>query len=278
MSTIEIENGVVGYADVVNYVIKHGERRAPRGLPTLDAGELTVIMYDVSRSLPLGVCRDVNRRVAAAEAVQLIGGFSDPRLLITASPNFQRFLEPDTQRFYGAYGDRVRLQVPAALHKLRADPATRQAVITLWDPWLDNLPGHRDYPCTVALHFELKNDQLHLRTTMRSQDVWLGSPYDWFQFTQLQQTAARALGVSPGPYRHTTWSTHIYEADVERVEWLRPAVGPPEWQPRGLGSVEDNFHSIMMRARTLPYSDIPTMTMSECWYRDQLTPLTELSS
>lgn len=278
---LEMTTGASGYPRVLDHVLRHGRPREVRGLATREAGFLTVRIHDVTESLPLGVGRGVSRTVAAAEALQLIGAFSAPELL---PPAFDRFREDDG-RFWGAYGERVGRQVPATLAKLVADPGTRQAVITLWDPRLDNQPGKRDYPCTVMLLFEREDDALRLTTVMRSQDVWLGAPYDWFQFTQLLQTAAGSLGLAVGDYTHVTLSTHIYEENVESARdivaaWDRGDLADRarEWQPRGLGIPGEEFALVAQRAavlrayttsnRTFP---LPVdVTPSEKWYATYL--------
>jgi len=239
---------------------------------------VTVALDSAYGALPLGTGRNVSRAIGAAEAAQLIGGYSDPDLMVRIASPFARFLEPETGRFHGAYGTRVGNQVLFALNKLTADRDTRQAVITLWDPIRDNEPDRRDYPCTVALRLSLWNDRLDLDVVMRSNDVWLGAAFDWFQFTQLQLTCARALGVAPGVYRHTAWSLHIYETDIERAQQL--AVDPTravEWQPEGLGRPGQNFYDIQQRALALRYPDDPRRaddTPSERWYREHLAPFT----
>lgn len=280
--TLEMITGASGYARVLDHVLRHGRPREVRGLATREAGFLAVRIHDVTASLPLGIGRGVSRAVAAVEALQLIGAFSSPELL---PPAFDRFKEDDG-RFWGAYGERVGDQVAAALAKLVADPGTRQAVITLWDPRLDNQPGKRDYPCTVMLTFELNEyGVLRLTTVMRSQDVWLGAPYDWFQFTQLQQTAASALGLRVGDYTHVTLSTHLYEENVQSAQeivdkWDRGLLdgGDREWQPRGLGVPGEEFVMVSQRAAVLRAhvaSDrvfpLPVdATPSEKWYAEHL--------
>lgn len=280
---LEVADGVSGYPQLVEHVLFHGQKREARGLPTVDAGWLTVMIHDTTRCLPLGVGRNVNRRIAAAEAVQLVGGFSSPDMLVRASRNFERFVEPDTGRFWGAYGERTVDQFAPQVVKLRADPETRQAVVTLWDPWRDNQRGKRDYPCTVAVGLEVNRGALELNVVMRSQDIWWGTPFDWFQWGQVQHTVARSLGVEVGPYRHTTWSTHIYTAMISETENL---VTPPhrderEWQPLGFGVDEPGHRpSIIMsqsRAREIGHGHHARLTggptPSEAWYVDQLAPL-----
>src|SRR5260370_41880706 len=53
---------------------------------------------------------------------------------------------------------------------------------------------------------------------MRSNDAWLGLPYDVFTFTRIQAYVAAAVGVEPGRYTHTVGSLHLYERDWERAE------------------------------------------------------------
>lgn len=273
MRVIEVPNGIMGYGPLVELVWRNGKRREPRGIPTFDAGPVTVIMRDINYSLPLHVGRNINRKIAAAEAVQLIGGFSAPKLLDYASPNFKQFAEDDG-RYWGAYGRRVRDQVSHVVSKLSRDVDSRQAVITLWDPFMDNQPNKRDYPCTVMMHFAIIDAVLEMTVTMRSQDVWWGTPYDWFQFTQLQHTVARLLNVHPGTYRHITLSTHLYERNMSDVEKL---LVPPhedlwEWQPRGIGKSGDRSHVTMNRAQQLVdhgATPIDGLTESERWYVEQ---------
>ena len=56
---------------------------------------------------------------------------------------------------------------------------------------------------------------------MRSNDVWLGAAYDFFQFTRLQIAMAWVLGVAPGTYAHHVGSLHIYEQHYGAAEELK---------------------------------------------------------
>lgn len=272
-TVIDIETGRIGYTHVVRTVVDWGEARAPRGLQTLDLGHTIIRVDSPYDALPLGVGRSLNPAIGAGEAVQLIAGRPDHGLMPRISANFKRYAEPSGQ-FHGAYGSRVMGQVGAVVKKIKKDRDTRQAVVTLWDPVLDNVPDRLDYPCTIALNFALVDDKLELRTLMRSNDVWLGLPYDIFQFTQLQLTVARALDVVAGRYTHETWSLHIYGEHVGLVTQLTPPTGDGHLLPNGFGHDGDTWEHIRWRAREILYGGalVRDRTESENWYVRELQP------
>ena len=99
---------------------------------------------------------------------------------------------------------------------LRRDPCSRRAVINFSVP----NPGRfetRDEICTIALVFGLRDGRLDCTGVMRSNDVWLGTPYDVVFFTELQKHIANELGVGYGKYTHFAVSLHAYMRDIDRV-------------------------------------------------------------
>jgi thymidylate synthase len=92
--------------------------------------------------------------------------------------------------------------------KLTADPNSRQAVIHIKDA--SDKPT-KDTPCTVCLQFSIRDNRLYMTTYMRSNDLWLGMPYDFFAFMSFQNLLAMELGVELGTYTHIAGSLHLYE-------------------------------------------------------------------
>ena len=74
-----------------------------------------------------------------------------------------------------------------------------------------------DLNCTVCLQFIVRDEKLYCTTYMRSNDLWLGFPYDVFQFTCIQIRMAMELGLDIGSYTHIAGSLHIYERDFEKA-------------------------------------------------------------
>jgi len=240
-----------------------------RGLKTLDLGYTVIELASPHQALPVGCGRNLSRNIAAAEAIQLIGGYSYTDLLTRASPEMAKYM--DDEKFHGSYGMRIGYQMLHVARKLTQDPGTRQAVITLWDPFLDNQEGKHDYPCTVALQFDVHDGVLNMNTVMRSNDAWLGLPYDMFQFTQLMLTLSNILAIPPGVYRHTALSMHLYDRDVSAAYIVTDPVDYTV-QPIGIGKPGMSMSEVMKRARSLAvlgFVNVDGETDSERWYRDR---------
>jgi thymidylate synthase len=120
---------------------------------------------------------------------------------------------------YGGYGPRLfkqrgHDQIANVLAKLRDRPATRKAVVQLFNAE-DLSEPHNEIPCTTTLQFLVRENALEMIVTMRSNDAYKGLPHDVFCFTMLQEILARSLGCDVASYRHFAGSMHLYEDACE---------------------------------------------------------------
>jgi thymidylate synthase len=253
-----------GYVTLCRHVLSEGKKSRPRDDLTWELEDVTFTVTNLADTLPIGVGRNLNSQIAALEALQLIGGEPRPEMMIAAAPPMATWVEADGF-FYGAYGERVDEQVEYVIHKLHGDRDTRQAVLTLWDPFRDNRMFKRDYPCTIGMGFRIRNDRLNMSVTMRSNDCWLGVAYDVFQFTQLQWTIANFMGIDVGTYSHHAWSLHVYQRNIEAITdmEIKPQAVPPVC-PTGL---RNPGRAVWLLDNP---DKIPDPSKSEKWYRDLL--------
>lgn len=109
-------------------------------------------------------------------------------------------------------------QIEQALIQLRDNPNSRQVVLHIKEArnLIDN--PTKDLNCTVCLQLFIREGKLYMTTYMRSNDLWMGFPYDVFQFTCLQILLAMELDVELGTYTHVAGSLHLYERDYAKGE------------------------------------------------------------
>lgn len=107
-------------------------------------------------------------------------------------------------------------QVAQVIDTLKRDPYSRRAIINFNVPNPERFET-KDEIYTIALVFELRDGKLDCTGIMRSNDVWLGTPYDVVFFTELQKHIANELGVGYGKYTHIAVSLYAYAKDIDRV-------------------------------------------------------------
>lgn len=204
-------------------LVERGERVSPRGIGTVELRPATLVLENPRARWIQVPERKLSKLLGYLEALMLLAGVSDPGLLVKAAPQYAGFVNQETGELDGAYGPRVGPQLPYVRDLLRRDPDTRQAVITIFGP-VDHRES-RDVPCTVSLHFMVRDGALELITYMRSNDVWLGWPYDVVMFTVLQEALATDLGLRLGQYTHVAGSLHLYDTNHEKAARIAEQYG-----------------------------------------------------
>lgn len=238
-SLIQAESGSAAYKRVLSQVLASESVVSPRGLKCRELTDVTVEVKWAYKAVPQLARRLMNPKIGAAEYCQLLAGVSCLSQLDAASNGkFSQFADAGALR--GAYGPRVYYQLPVVADLLEKDPDSRQAVVTVFGATAPELaaPKH-DVPCTVALMFKIRDGRLNCTVIMRSSDAWLGIPYDWWQFSRLQQTMAWALSALPGSFTFFASSLHLYERNAEAAEAMADSEVADDLIPAITGNTEE---------------------------------------
>jgi thymidylate synthase len=184
------------------------------------------VLFNTSNNLLLNTRRAIDPSYACAEVLWYLSRVRSIKMLKAYAPQYTKFAEDDIA--HGAYGYRIAHnssagdQLLQVINMLKDSPNTRQAVVTFWDADEDlegaSLKKYKDLPCTIAWVFRIDNGLLYMHGMMRSQDVWLGMPYDVFVNTTIMKMIAAELRLKCGPYIHTCTSFHIYEKHWEAAK------------------------------------------------------------
>lgn len=213
---------------------------APRGIRTREVSEPVCLeLTNLDKNLVTNRGRKLNYVFALAEVLWIWAGDNSLSYLLHYNKKMAEFSD-DGHTLYGAYGPRIKSQLENLSNKLMSDLNTRQGIITIWR---ENPPKTKDTPCTVMMHFMVRDSMLHLTVYMRSNDIWLGFPYDIHTFTTIQKTLAAFLDVGYGTYHHVVGSLHMYESDFEKAGLAMIGKITPTRMPRpGSSDLRDLWH------------------------------------
>ena len=194
------------------------------------------VLLDPNNNFIMNPHRGLDPVYAAAELLWYLSGERDIKRVVAYAPQYARFANDGMA--HGAYGWRwsndnayhdaaamigvsPTSQLDTAARLLKDKRATRQAVVTMWNAGDLVCATHspkNDLPCTLSMQFILREGKLHMIVTMRSNDLWLGLPYDVWSFTCIQRIVADAVGVALGTYTHQVGSLHLYKRNAEKAK------------------------------------------------------------
>jgi thymidylate synthase len=205
---------------VITSIMRYGIGSMPRGKETKEVIGF-VSFWDMTMPVISIRERKLGYRFMPAEAAWILSGMNTVADIAPYSKVISTFSD-DGHFFFGAYGPKIREQLPYVIRQLKDDWFTRQAVINIWR---ESPMRSRDIPCTISLQFLVRDKKLHCVATMRSSDAWLGIPYDVFNFSMISTYLLLLLrenfhfsDLTLGTLQITAGSQHLYQDNWDAVE------------------------------------------------------------
>jgi thymidylate synthase len=200
--------------------------QASRSGPTREVLHAAISVSDprqrwvVARNPPMSIA------FALAEVVWIMAGRNDSAFLNYFNRELPNYAGTG-RTYHGAYGYRIRKrfnidQLERAYHALTKNPDSRQIVLQIWEatddlPGVNGLPLAEDIPCNIVSILKVRGGALEWTQIMRSNDIFRGLPYNFVQFTTMQEIMAGWLRINVGSYNHVSDSLHIYERDLQEM-------------------------------------------------------------
>jgi thymidylate synthase len=169
----------------------------------------------------------MNIAFALAEVIWIMAGRNDSAFLNYFNRGLPKYCG-NGPTYHGAYGHRLRKhlnidQLERAYQTLRKNPESRQVVMQIWDsktdlPAVEGQPSAEDVPCNIVAMLKVRGGALEWTQIMRSNDVFRGLPYNFVQFTTMQEIVAGWLELEVGSYNHVSDSLHVYDRDFDHIK------------------------------------------------------------
>ena len=211
---------MIEYKRVVKNILNQGESRDTRSGKVLSLFNQQM-EFDLRQGFPAPTIKRLAFKSVMGELLWFLSGSTDLKDLIKYSnkkegdwtiwtddaarwhsKNADNTNPTDTGLLYGHqwrnYGGKVD-QIKQVIHSLKTDPFSRYHVVTAWDPVgraqdAMALPAcHRDFQFHVS-----NGGELNLHFTMRSNDIYLGSPFNIASYAALCHIIAKLTGLKVG--------------------------------------------------------------------------------
>lgn len=237
-----------------------------------------IIRHDLSKGFPLLTTKKINFNLVAGELLWFLSGKTDlPSLRVYQnkpegshtiwSDDFEKFnsnhpveeLRESGGKIYGAQlryweavnnGKRVIHDQLSTLieniRKVKEDshhPTARRLRCSFWNPY-DHTVGDKKWCALPACHTDfqciVRDTKLNLSFTMRSNDVFLGNPYNIASYALLCHILAQLTGLEVGELVFFGNDVHLYSNHVEqakeqlsRIIKTTPEIVMPEFSSLG---------------------------------------------
>jgi thymidylate synthase len=238
------------WKDLLRVTMALGDLINPRGLPTKEMlGRQT--RWDMMNPVIFNSERRLSYKFMHAEAYWILSGRCDVPFMAKHSNRIRDYSDSG-MHYFGAYGPKFVQQLEYIYKTLANDLWSRQAVLNIWR---ESPMSSKDIPCTISLQFIIRKHKLHTIATMRSSDIFMGVPYDVFNFSMMSWYVCLMFKehyphLRPGTLTLTAGSQHYYMTDEAKIR-VCEQMGDikPDYEPILYEEIGD-IHDLLTKLHT----------------------------
>lgn len=242
------------YLRLLDELISEGEYTEDRTYTGTYSKFGHMLRHDLSKGFPLLTTKKINFNLVAGELLWFLSGKTDlPSLRIYQNKpegsdtiwtkDFEKFWHTANQASFKSeecggfiYGSQLRHwttehdefdQLTTLIDNIKSvkenpnHPMARRLKCSFWNPY-DHLVGDKRWCALPACHLGfqclVRNGKLNLSFDMRSNDVFLGLPYNLSSYALLCHILAKLAGLEVGEIVYYGVDVHLYSNHVEQAK------------------------------------------------------------
>lgn len=216
------------YHKLLEEVLAEGCLRSDRtGTGTISSfGHM--LKFDLRKGLPLVTTKYVNYNNIVGELLWFLRGETNTHTLNSGIWDAWADSNGDLGPIYGAQWAK---QINTIVEKLKSDPFSRRLVVDSWQ--VEDLPNEKISPqenvangkmalapCHMMFQFYVSPDRVFLDCNVyqRSQDLFLGGPYNYASYATLMHIIGKFVNLSPRYLNYFIGDAHIYKNHIQLVK------------------------------------------------------------
>ena len=214
------------FINIINHINETGTTSQPRDMKVKEA-VLTDFVIDPKQPIANFPQRKFNWKYLAGELAWYLKQDRDVDYIGAFSNFWSHITNPNSNEINSNYGSLVfnAKQFGWVVDSLVADKNSRQAIMFFNQPKFQ-FEGNKDFVCTMYANFFIRNNALHMKIQMRSNDIFYGLTFDAPFFSFLQQSVYLKLketypDLELGMYYHYADNLHFYERHFDLASEIR---------------------------------------------------------
>lgn len=208
------------YLSIANKILSEGEMRDNRtGIRAISLPHVCITIDLEEDGFPILASKFVGFKTAIKELLWIWQMQSnDVRKLQDMNVHIWDEWMQEDGTIGKAYGYQLAKykQVDNLIKTIKEDPTSRRMITTLWN--IEDLPEMALQPCAFQTLWNINKGKLNCMLTIRSNDWFLGNPFNVAQYAALVYMIAQVTNYNPGRLTVCINDAHIYENHIPQIQ------------------------------------------------------------
>jgi len=208
------------YLSIANKILSEGEMRDNRtGIRAISLPHVCITIDLEEDGFPILASKFVGFKTAVKELLWIWQMQSnDVRKLQDMNVHIWDEWMQEDGTIGKAYGYQLAKykQVDNLIKTIKEDPTSRRMITTLWN--IEDLPEMALQPCAFQTLWNINKGKLNCMLTIRSNDWFLGNPFNVAQYAALVYMIAQVTNYKPGRLTVCINDAHIYENHIPQIQ------------------------------------------------------------
>lgn len=208
------------YLSIANKILSEGEMRDNRtGIRAISLPHVCITIDLEEDGFPILASKFVGFKTAIKELLWIWQMQSnDVRKLQDMNVHIWNEWMQEDGTIGKAYGYQLAKykQVDNLIKTIKEDPTSRRMITTLWN--IEDLPEMALQPCAFQTLWNINKGKLNCMLTIRSNDWFLGNPFNIAQYAALVHMIAQVTNYKPGRLTVCINDAHIYENHIPQIQ------------------------------------------------------------
>lgn len=208
------------YLSIANKILSEGEMRDNRtGIKAISLPHVCITIDLEEDGFPILASKFVGFKTAVKELLWIWQMQSnDVRKLQDMNVHIWDEWMQEDGTIGKAYGYQLAKykQVDNLIKTIKEDPTSRRMITTLWN--IEDLPEMALQPCAFQTLWNINKGYLNCMLTIRSNDWFLGNPFNVAQYAALVYMIAQVTNYKPGRLTVCINDAHIYENHIPQIQ------------------------------------------------------------